>query len=272
MSGLEILLMMNVQNEQQFIQCFPPVYGQSNIINELIILSKFFKNCGKGCLLNKDKKYYYRTYIPNMEKDINLNSNNSKIFLLFYCTSDYNPKYIDIFTDNIFVLLESGAFENNNSNKLKKNISKAINDLFDIYKDINNKEEIYTEYVNNIVKKALNNDSESDILTDSNDTGSFKKRRRIDSRFFRKRENSENSLMSLRADSNASLIENIEMVKYNENDTDLTIIFKRDKSNFFLMLMKLYQKIKIINIIIFSILGVILLILIIFFIIYDNHK
>lgn len=259
MSGLQILLMMNVQEEHPFIQCFPQSYGQSNIINELIIISQYFKNCGKGCLLNKDKKYYYKTYIPNIENNNNLNYNKSKIFLLFYCDSYYNQKYIDLFTNNIFVLLESEAFDNNN--KLQKNISNAINDLFDIYKDINNKEEIYNEYVNNIVKKALSNNNENDNIIDFIDTGSAKKR--IDSRSFIKRENSGNSLMSLRRESTMSLIENIEMVKYNENDTDLTLIFKSSKNNYYFMIMKLYKKIKTINLIIFSILGVILLILLV---------
>ncbi len=115
--------------------------------------------------------------------------------------------------------------------------------------------------MNNIVKKALSNNNENDNIIDFIDTGSAKKR--IDSRSFIKRENSGNSLMSLRRESTMSLIENIEMVKYNENDTDLTLIFKSSKNNYYFMIMKLYKKIKTINLIIFSILGVILLILLV---------
>ena len=251
MSELQILLMMNVDDEHPFIEYFPQAYEQPYNINELMILSKFFKNCGKGCLLNKDKEYYYKTYYPNMEN--NLIQNKSKIFLLFYCDSHYNQKYIDEFTNNIFDLLEEEYFENN---KLKESTSKAINNLFEIYKDIKNKEEIYKEYTKNIVRKALNKDNENDIIMDNE---ILTTRRRIDSRFLRP---SDNSLMSIKRESNASLIENIEMVKISENDTDLTMIFKADSNNYYMNL-KLYKKIKKINILIFSIIGIILLFILI---------
>ena len=251
MSELQILLMMNVDNEHQFIEYFPQVYEQPYKINELMILSKFFKNCGKGCLLNKDKIYFYKTYFTKMEK--NLIKNKSKIFLLFCCDSHYNQKYIDEFTNNIFDLLEEEYFENN---KLKNSTSKAINDLFEIYKDIKNKEEIYKEYVKNIVKKALNKDNENDIIINNE---ILTTRRRIDSRFFKQ---NDSSLLSIKRDSTICLIENIEMAKITENDTDLTMIFKAD-SNKYYMNLKLYKKIKTYNIIIFSIIGVILLFILI---------
>ena len=51
------------------------------------------------------------------------------------------------------------------------------------------------------------------------------------------------------------------MVKITENDTDLAMMFKTDKYNHYSMKMRLYKKIKIINIIIFSIIGLFIFIL-----------
>ena len=238
--SIEVLLMKSVE-EESFMQFFPISYEKSYIITELLILSKIFKNCGKGCLINKDKIYFYKTYIPNMENMIN--KEKRKIFLLFYCESPYKQKYIDEFTNNIFDLLERDVFE---ENKLKKHISKTINDLFDIYQNIKNKDEIYGEYVSNIMKKSMEELVGGDNPLVKSD--SLNSRRRIDSRFIRNRES---SLMSVKADYKPPLSENNEMKKISEYDSDLTLIFKGDKYNFFYNKMKVIKKIKFINIGIF---------------------
>jgi hypothetical protein len=233
--------MKSIEEEFPFMQYFPISYEKSYIINELLILSKIFKNCGKGCLINKDKIYFYKTYIPNMENMIN--KTKRKILLLFYCESSYKQKYIDEFTNNIFDLLEKDVFENN---KLKKNITKTINDLFDIYKNIKNKDEIYGEYVSNIMKNSMEELNDRDNALIKSD--SLNTRRRIDSRFIRNRES---SLMSIKADYKPPLSDNNEMIKISEYDSDLTLIFKGDKYNYFYNKMKVIRKIKLINIGIF---------------------
>ena len=249
MSGLQVLLMIGCEDDFPFFQYFPRSFEQPHLINELLIISRFFKNCGKGCLLNKNKIYFYKSYIPIA--DNNIINTKKKIFLLFLCDTFYNKKYIDEFTNNIFNLLEKDVFENN---KLKNNISNTINGLFDIYKTINNKEDIYFEYVQNLMNNAMENNNTGNNNT-SFDNDLFA-RKRIDSNFIRK----SGSLKSIRNDS--ALMENIEMVKITENDTDLTMMFKTDKYNFYSMKMRIYKKIKIINIIIFSIIGLVIFILI----------
>lgn len=247
MSGLKILLLVSAQDDFQFFHYFPPSYEQPYKVNELILYTKFFKNCGKGALLSKDSIYYYKTYIPSMEN--NANKNKKNIFLFFYCDSNYQQKYIDEFTDNIFDLfeLEQEVFEGNN---MKKKISKKINELFDIYKSVNHKEEIYKEYINNIMQNAKEESIGSNNSSLDNE-GSFP-RKRVDSRISQK---TTNSLMSIRG---SNLLENIEMVKINEYDTDLTMIFKENKYDYYFKKIKRYKKIKIINIIIFTVLGIVM--------------
>jgi len=259
---MQVLLMKSLEEEFSFIQYFPNSYEKSYIVTELLILSKIFKNCGKGCLINKDKIYFYKTYIPNMENMIN--NTKKKILLLFYCDSSYKQKYIDEFTNNIFDLLERDVFENN---KLKKNITKTISDLFDIYKNINNKDEIYGEYVSNIMKNSMEelNGRDSSLL--KSDT--LNSRRRIDSRFIRNRES---SLMSIKADYKLPLSDNNEMIKISEYDSDLTLIFKGDKYNYFYNKMKVIKKIKLINIGIFISLTLILIPIYIIVIKYFNSN
>ena len=251
MSGLQVLLMMSCQDDFPFIQYFPSSYEQPHLINELLIVSKFFKNCGKGCLLNQNNMYFYKTYIPNIDSNLIIKKN--KIFLLFLCDIFYKQKYIDEFTDNIFILLEKNVFEND---KLKKNIENTINSLFDIYKNINNKEEIYLEYVKNIMNNSME-DNNNGTNNTSFDTDIFT-RKINDSEIIRK----SGSLNSIIGVTTSGLIENIEMVKINENDTDLAMMFKADKFNYYSMKMRIYKKIKIINMFIFSIIEIIIFILI----------
>jgi len=248
MSGLDILLLTSCEKDFSFIQYFPESYDRSNKINELIMVSQYFKNCGKGCLLNKDRIYYYRTFFPNIEEEIN--RSNPKIFILFYCNLRYKEKYIDEFNENIIDLLEKSIFE---ENKLDQEIVITISELFDIYKDLNGKEEIYHEYINNIMNKAMNNLNNNS--SHNNSMISIDKsicRKRMDSRIRR-----DNSLITIKKEYNFDKIENIEMVKINEGDTDLTLILKRDKNNSSYIKIKTNKKIKIINVIIFTILGIV---------------
>ena len=57
---------------------------------------------------------------------------------------------MDIFEDNI----------------LNKKIEETINELFDLYKNINNKEEIYKEYVNNIMKNGKEDIKDANLSMD----------------------------------------------------------------------------------------------------------
>lgn len=257
MAELKILLMTSIDDEFQFSKYFPEIYESSYIITELLILTKYFKKCGKGCLLSKDKIYFYKTFVPNTENSIN--KNKGKIFLLFYCDSTYKQKYIDEFTINIFDLLEKDVFEDN---KLKTNISKAINELFDIYKNIKNKEQIYGEYVKNIMKNIMEEfNGNNNILLQSDSLGS---RRRFDSRIIRNRES---SLMSIKEDYIPKLKENIELVKIKEeSESILTMIFRNDKYSDFSYKMKKIKKFKIINIIIFTVIGIVMYILLFIYI------
>jgi hypothetical protein len=252
MSGLKVLLMTSAQDDFHFYHYFPQSYEQPYKVNELLLYSNYFKNCGKGCLISKDKIYFYKTFKPDMES--NLNKNKKKIFLFFYCDSDYKQKYIDEFTNNIFELLELDVFDENN---LKKKIADAINDLFDIYKNIENKEEIYKEYVNNIMKNGKDDINNGSNNSSMNIDFSFSKNI-MDTKASRKREN---SLMSIR-NSNQNFVEDIEMVKINEFDTDLTMMFKTNKYDNFFLKIKLYKKMKIINIVIFGVIAIVLYILI----------
>ena len=67
--------------------------------------------------------------------------------------------------------------------------------------------------------------------------------------------------MSIR-NSNQNFVEDIEMVKINEFDTDLTMMFKTNKYDNFFLKIKLYKKMKIINIVIFGVIAIVLYILI----------
>ena len=88
------------------------------------------------------------------------------------------------------------------------------------------------------------NDSDNVLIK----SDSLNTRRRIDSRFIRNRES---SLMSIKADYKPPLSDNNEMIKISEYDSDLTLIFKGDKYNYFYNKMKVIRKIKFINIGIF---------------------
>ena len=248
MSGLEVLLMVSTQDDSQFLQYFPINFEKPYLINELLLISKFFKKCGKGSLLSKDKLYYYSTYTPNL--DTNTSQNVKRIFLLFYCNSSYQKKYLEEFTNNIFNLLDLEIIQ---ENKLKQKTSKKINDLFDIYKNIKNKEEIYKEYVKNIMKIEANENILSNNTSLDSDNPSFRKR--VDSRIYRSREN---SLMTIKGGNKSTIIEDIEMIKMTGSVNDLTIMFKEDKFSFYNMKLKKYNKIRIINFIFFSVLALVM--------------
>ena len=246
MSGLKILLLTSAQDDFQFFQYFPQSYEQPYKVNELLLYTKYFKNCGKGCLISKDKIYFYKTFTPNLEN--NANQNKKKIFLFFYCDTYYNQKYIDEFTDNIFELLELDVF---NENVLKKKIVKTIDELFDIYKNIDNKEEIYKEYVNDIMKNGKEEYNSGSNNTSMDSQLSYNKNKSMT-------RNRENSLMSIRNTNLMENMENIEMVKINELDTDLTMIFKSNKYDNYFMKLKIYKKIKLINLVIFAVIGIVI--------------
>ena len=255
MTGIQILLLISIEDDFHFVQYFPKSYEQPNLISELLLISKFFQNCRKGCLLNNNKIYFYRTYIPTNNEN-NISNIKHKIFIIFLCDILYKQKYIDEFTNNIFDLLAKEAFE---GNRLNQNISNTVNNLFNIYKNINNKEEIYLEYVHNLMNNAMENNNNNNEHNTSTDNELSFTRKRVDSKFFREREK---SLSSVKGLNTSGIMENIEMVKITENDTDLTLMLKDNKYNYYFMEMKRYKKIQIINIIIFGLIGLVTFILI----------
>ena len=91
MSGLNSLLITGIDDVIPFTKFFPLNYENKNALTELLILSKSFKNCGKGSLQNKNKIFYYRTYIPTLVQEDN--SSVSQSFSDYYIYSyDCNKK------------------------------------------------------------------------------------------------------------------------------------------------------------------------------------
>lgn len=154
MSGLNALLMTSIQDYLPLTQYFPLIYDDNKSITELLIIAKHFKNCGKGIIQHKNKLFYYKTYIPNIPniKDNNNNSKNKsnsslsqsysdyfiysldcnkkRFFLLFYCDLNYKQKDIDNLVDEIFEILDKGAFEGHKLSKLlEKKLIKFLKDI-----------------------------------------------------------------------------------------------------------------------------------------------
>ena len=236
MSGLKALLMTSDQDYLPLTQYFPLNYDDNKSITELLIIAKHYKNCGKGIIEYKNKLFYYKTYIPNLGniKDNNNNSynknksnsslsqsysdyfvysldcNKKKFFLLFFCDLDYKQKDIDNLANNIFEILDRGAFE---GHKLKRTSRDKINYIFEGYQNLSN------NFENKII---INNIENINSFTNENSIESKNiliRKKRIDSRIVVMKLTKTKTLGEVSAD-----IDDITSIK--ENDTNFSYMFK----------------------------------------------
>jgi hypothetical protein len=269
MSGLEALLLTGIDDELPLNKFFPYDYNDHKTITELLIISEYFKNCGKGSLQHKNKIFYYRTYIPTIPKPegISLSNesfsdyfiysydcNRKKFLLLFLCDLNYKQKNIDLLSHEVFDVLDNNAFEKHD---IKQESCNKINILFEKYK----KKEPNLSKNNSLKELNTINDSSDSINISSNDEKtkknniSFKKR--IDSRMILPK------VKKSKSDSVSVDIDDLTTVR--ESDTDLSKMFKQtyDKDLFLPQINK-WKTIKLWNIFLCLILFVIMLIVVYF--------
>ena len=270
MTGLEALLISSIEDEIPLNRFFPTDYNNRKYLMELLIISEFFKKCGKGSLQHKNKIFYYRTYIPTLPKsDENSVSNESysdffiysydtnrkNFFFLFLCDINYKIKNIDKLTAGIFEILDNNAFE---GHEIKSEACHKINTLFFKYKNLQPKlRQLNDLYIINDSGFPLNDSSTSGNKSQSsNKSVSSKKRiKRIDTRMVLPKLKKEKSVVSV----------DIDDLTMRQSETDLSIMFKKDlDENLYLPQINKWKTIKIVNIILCLILLVIMIVLFIF--------
>ena len=243
MSGLKVLLMTNISDEISFTQYFPINYSKKNIITELLIITKNFNKCNKGSLQHKNSIYYYVTYIPqsyrnraytNISTISTTNKNIEKFFILFYCDKSYKKSHIDNFILELFEILDQGAIHENN---LKNEQKFKINELFKKYQNYSKTiTEIHPINSINLLENVKETETISTIKTRNNTIMS----KQIDSKFFPLLDNNK-TLEQIVVDQN-------DLTVVNNNDTDLSLLFKGNNLGPQLPLFKQWKKIKYINI------------------------
>ncbi len=273
MSGLEILLMTGIDDEFPFTKFFPLDYSDKKILAELLIIAENFKHCGKGRLQHQNKIFYYRTYtptLPNNDNNSKSDSNNSlsdfyvysydcskkKFFFIFSCDLNYKPKDIDNFTDEIFEILDKGAFD---GHELKRDVTYQINNLFEKYKKLFPNLSPYNQLTEfNIINNSM------DSISDNNSIGSIKKKYSIT----KKRIDPRMNIIKLKKETSNNISVDIDdLTTIKEDDTDLSIMFKQNlDGNLYLPQVNKWKTIKIVNIILCGSLLVIMIILLILFI------
>jgi len=231
MSGLNSLLLTGIDDEIPLTKFFPLNYENISALTELLILSKSFKNCGKGSLQNKNKIFYYRTYIPTLPVQDDNNSsvshsfsdyyvysydcNNKKFFLMFYCDLNYKKKDIDSLTSKIMKVLDNNAFEGHD---LKREASNQINSLFEQYQKLSpnlGKLNQLTEVAINDSTDSINNAS----IDDNRSSKSLISKKRIDSRLIFPKKKRKKTDVSVDID---------DLTTIKEDDSDLSIMFKNN--------------------------------------------
>lgn len=236
MAGLKLLIITSAQDNYFFYQHFPTNFNDRYILSELVLISKHFKKCGKGVLINENKYFYYKTYFPEDEHD----PLKKKLFLLYYCDSTYKQKHIDDFSTEIFSLLDDVSnFERDN---LTRQIKSPISKLFDKYQNLNRF--IYVSNMNDLslsednyirsvtyekIKKV--DDSRGSELSERGDDSLYgrerkmSQRKRIDSRFYFSYQGSKKKMYRKSLDSHNN---GLDMIKSVGADTELTLLFKQD--------------------------------------------
>ena len=231
MSGLDSLLLTGIDDEFPLTKFFPLNYKNQNALTELLILTKSFKNCGKGSLQNKNKIFYYRTYIPTLPVQEDNSSvshsfsdyyiysydcNKKKFFLIYYCDLNYKKKDIDSLTKKIMKVLDNNAFEGHD---LKREACNQINSLFEQYQKLAPN----LGKINPLTEVTINDSSDS-INNVSIDSGrsikSLISKKRIDSRIiFPKKKRKKTEEVSVDID---------DLTTIKEDDSDLSIMFKNN--------------------------------------------
>ena len=270
MSRLEALLLIGIDDELPLNKFFPYDYNDPKTITELLIISEYFKNCGKGSLQHKNKIFYYRTYIPTIAKPEGVSHSNEsfsdyfiysydcnrkKFLLLFLCDLNYKQKNIDLLSNEIFDVLDNNAFERHD---IKQESCNQINNLFEKYKkkepNLSKNNSLKEINIINDSRDSINNSSSNDEKTKKNNI-SFKKR--IDSRMILPK------VKKSKSDSVSVDIDDLTTIR--ESDTDLSKMFKQtNDKDLFLPKINKWKTIKIWNIVLCFLLFVIMLIVVIF--------
>ena len=289
MPKLEAFLLTWLDDLIPITKVFPQGYPNKKNLAELLVITKSLLNCGKGTLQHKNKLFYYRTYIPddNPSKkssysDINTSNSNTnikKVFILFLCDNNYKKKDIDTLTKSIYEILEEDAFDKQD---LKKEHSRKINLIYDLYQNIETNSEQYIQLsdINNNTKNIFIESNKSEkLIIDNNNDNIINTNNRVLSSDIEKnnldesrKESSSRIIWSKvnKSKSNLGSIDINDLTTIKESDSDLSIIFKQSlDENLNFSKMKKMKTIKKINIVLCSILFVISLVLIILLFIYQ---
>ena len=289
MPKLEAFLLTWLDDLIPITKVFPQGYPNKKNLAELLVITKSLLNCGKGTLQHKNKLFYYRTYIPddNLSKkssysDINTNNSNNnikKVFILFLCDNNYKKKDIDTLTKSIYEILEEDAFDKQD---LKKDHSRKINLIYDLYQNIETNSEQYIQLsdINNNTKNIFTESNKSEkLIIDNNNDNIINTNNRVLSSDIEKnnldesrKESSSRIIWSKvnKSKSNLGSIDINDLTTIKESDSDLSIIFKQSlDENLNFSKMKKMKAIKKINIVLCSVLFVVSLVLIILLFIYQ---
>ena len=289
MPKLEAFLLTWLDDLIPITKVFPQGYSNKKNLAELLVITKSLLNCGKGTLQHKNKLFYYRTYIPddnlskkNSYSDINTSNSNTnikKVFILFLCDNNYKKKDIDTLTKSIYEILEEDAFDKQD---LKKEHSRKINLLYDLYQNIETNSEQYIQLsdINNNTKNIFTESNKSEkLIIDNNNDNIINTNNRVLSSDIEKnnldesrKESSSRIIWSKvnKSKSNLGSIDINDLTTIKESDSDLSIIFKQSlNENLNFSLMKKMKAIKKVNIILCSVLFVISLVFIILLFIYS---
>ena len=289
MPKLEAFLLTWLDDLIPITKVFPQGYPNKKNLAELLVITKSLLNCGKGTLQHKNKLFYYRTYIPddNPSKkssysDINTNNSNNnikKVFILFLCDNNYKKKDIDTLTKSIYEILEEDAFDKQD---LKKDHSRKINLIYDLYQNIETNSEQYIQLsdINNNTKNIFTESNKSEkLIIDNNNDNIINTNNRVLSSDIEKnnldesrKESSSRIIWSKvnKSKSNLGSIDINDLTTIKESDSDLSIIFKQSlDENLNFSKMKKMKAIKKINIVLCSVLFVVSLVLIILLFIYQ---
>ena len=260
MSGLKLLLMTNCCDDISFIEYFPINYSKKNIITELLIITKNFNQCNRGSLQHKNSIYYYTTFIPEKLRNrayTNIsnysiasnatNRNSEKIFLLFYCDKSYKKLHIDAFILEIFEILDHGAIQ---ANTLKEDQKFKINELFKKYQSFS---KMITEI--NSISNSFDNEESKDketISTSSKTRNNTIMSTQIECKYF--------PLLDDKKTVGQIVVDQNDLTVVNNNDTDLSLLFKGNTLGPQLPKFKQWKKIQKTNIILCIILVVLIII------------
>jgi len=231
MSQLRALLITSMQDTLPVSQYFPLNLNDNRIITELLIIAKHLKKCGKGCFQLNNGLFYYKTYIPNLVDAKEGNSsenlsmsksfsdyfiysfdcNKKSFFLLYYCEKDYKQQDIDNLTNDIFEILDGGAFE---GHKLKQTSRDAINKIFTDYQKKKPRFKAHN-LLSNVEESSINNSKIKEDKLNRNKTP----KKRCDSRFI--------GTMAIRTKTGADVSEDIDEITSMKNfDSNFSSMFK----------------------------------------------